>query len=499
MEDLKFSVMSLSKHKNPVSATKQMINDLVVGRIISEPGGKWMTLALDPYHDTPVEDFHGVPDQEVGKSVCYAVTQEYQISKNNSPVALPPGNWSCRVASFPIITPFDVKDGLFYGDVVTQSTTAHLLNPVQVNYAVDGANFPDTAVPGLPGNPQGCSLPSIHTKGIIKIAGCGIEIVNTTAQINLQGLMSMCRMSQPDAEPYHTYVALTSPANAWGTTSVTPIRTVPKNLSEMALYPGFAQDLAANGYYAPVFLKVDRHLHYPTPTGGLLLTEDPAGGPVDVLTPIPCYSNSLSSFLVPGNTTPFYTMRNCPIFNPSDSNVVIFSGLSEETTLTLRVRWIVERFPSDSESELLPIATSTAPFDPVALEIYSRVTSKLPAGVPFGENPAGEWWSHLLGSIAEVVGPIISMIPHPLAKAAGVAITGSGAALNRYTDDKTDMRMIKNASGYYGDNARKNMYGKVVPVDRSKPMNRRYPKRKKKQPAVNSIEPIKGPVPRKNK
>jgi hypothetical protein len=403
------------------------------------------------------------------------VTQEYSISKNNSPVALPAGNWSVRIANFPLLTSNSVRKGNYFGDIVSQLGDVSEIVPVQVNYAADGVDFADTAVPGL-GNPQGCSLPVAHTKGIVKVCGLGIEIVNTTASLNLQGLVSMCRMVQPDVETFTSYVAL--PLNAWGTKSLNPMRTAPKNLSEMALYPGFAQDLAASGYYGPALLKFNRDLHFPISVGALLLDDDPNGGPVNTTTPIECYSSTLGSFAVPGNTTAFSTTRENPLYVPCDTNCIIFSGLSDETTLTLRVRWILERFPNDSEAQLVPISTPTAPFDPVALEIYSRVVRQLPAGVPFGENPAGDWWSKLLSQIGSVVGPMIAMIPHPLAKAAGMTITGASGALGEYGNAKTKRRRQKNKKQEYGPGMRKNRVGDLVPI---------APK------PGNNVKPIKGP------
>jgi hypothetical protein len=205
----------------------------------------WLTLAVDPWHDTPVTGLEGLPDQGIGKSVSFQVVQEVSISKNTAPVTLPAGNWKVRIGTYPKLTQEYMSTGIFRGDVIsTDNTTSGILNSVQISYAPDGTDFSDLGVGGLPGAVQGMNLPLDYTKGVVKVLGIGIEVINTTAPLHKQGLMSCCRMVQPDSEPFVNYLALASPANAWCTKTITPIRTLPKNLSEMALYPGFAQEEA---------------------------------------------------------------------------------------------------------------------------------------------------------------------------------------------------------------------------------------------------------------
>jgi hypothetical protein len=371
----------------------------------------WLTLAVDPWHDTPVTGLEGLPDQGIGKSVSFQVVQEVSISKNTAPVTLPAGNWKVRIGTYPKLTQEYMSTGIFRGDVIsTDNTTSGILNSVQISYAPDGTDFSDLGVGGLPGAVQGMNLPLDYTKGVVKVLGIGIEVINTTAPLHKQGLMSCCRMVQPDSEPFVNYLALASPANAWCTKTITPIRTLPKNLSEMALYPGFAQEEAIEGYYAPVLLKFNRPRHYPVPCTTLLLTDDTTAG-INYAPPaagIDCYVSAVTTVTVPGNTTLFHGNRDLPLYYDADSNVVMFTGLSDETTLTARVRYICERFPSDQESQILVMATPSATYDPVALELYSRAVQKLPAGVPFTENPAGEWWQKMIASIADVAAPFLN-------------------------------------------------------------------------------------------
>lgn len=404
----------------------QILQKLVEQRTITPEGKAWLTLAVDPWHDNPVTDFQGLPDQGVGKSVTFQVTQEYQISKNNAPANLPVGNWSVRIGNFPILQDQRLAPGQFFGDVVSQDNSAlpltdRLIKSVMVSYAPDGADMADTAL-NIPLNAQGVSLPADFTKGIVKLCAMGIEVVNTTAILKKQGLMTCCRMPQPEPEIYTSYISQSTPANSWSIKSCTPMRTLPKNLAEMAKYPGFAQDEAKDGYYAPVLMKINKARHYPIPTSVLLLDDDPNAGNFSPLAPIACYSSLSQPLVVPGNATPFFVNSQLPLLTDTDSNVVFFTGLSDETTLTLRVRYILERFPSDAEGQILAIATPSAPYDPEVLVLYSKAVQQLPAGVPFTENPSGEWWKSMLMEIGKVASPLLKLLPHPLAQGGARAI-----------------------------------------------------------------------------
>lgn len=451
-----------------------MLEELLLKHQVSPGGVAWLKLALDPWHDTSVDGFSGFPDEGIGKSVCFSVTQEYSIGKLRAPTPLPAGNWSCRIGNFPILTRELVARGFMTEEVFNQPTsTGYNLMPVQVDYAQDGADFASVGDASLyPANAQGCTLPEEYTQGTVTVCGMGIEVVNTTADLQKQGLMTCARMVQPDFEPFQAYFAM--PAGVWATRSVAPVRALPKNLSEMALYPGFAQDSAKDGYYAPVQLKMGRHFNFPSPISTAVMESDPTSGSTVGVAPIPCHTSRLTVITV--DTVNFAIGRNFQIYVPCDSNCVMFTGLSDATTLTLRVRWILERKPSDNEKQMLVIATPSATYDPVALEIYSRVVSRMPAGVPFTENPAGEWWAKMLGELATVLGPMVAMIPHPIAKAIGAGATVGGAALQQYAGTKSAARKSKNAAGKYGEGKKKNKQGQIVPQGAKKIQNVKTPK-----------------------
>jgi hypothetical protein len=319
------------------------------------------------------------------------------------------------------------------------------MSSVNVSYAQDGVDFTDFDAYTV-GASQGIDLPVEYTQGTCKVLGIGIEVINTTSPLYRQGLVSYCRMVQPDAEPFTAGININNPANGSSRVTCTPMRTLPKNLREMALYPGFAQTEATEGYYAPVLLKFNKMTHWPIPKLAVVMDDDPIAGDLNVATPIACYTTRCTNGTFPGNTSMWAVPDRVPIYYDCDSNCVVFSGLSDQTTLTLRVRFIMERFPSDAEQQLLVIATPTAVYDPVALELYSRAVQRLPAGVPFTENPEGEWWMKMVEEIANAAAPFLGAIHPGLGIAAKGIGTVAGVAATRSKTSRKKKKAKKAAS-----------------------------------------------------
>lgn len=104
-----------------------------------------------------------------------------------------------------------------------------------------------------------------------------------------------------------------------------------------------------------------------------------------------------------GNLTGTAAQKLAPLYPmPFNTSGAYFTGLSPETTLQLNFKLIVEVAPGPND-QLATLATSSPEFDPPALELYSRVCSRLPPGVPQDENPAGEFFKSVLGTLGDIV------------------------------------------------------------------------------------------------
>jgi hypothetical protein len=93
---------------------------------------------------------------------------------------------------------------------------------------------------------------------------------------------------------------------------------------------------------------------------------------------------------------------------PQHQTGAIFTGLSATSTLTLTVNYYLESFPGPAEPGILVLATPSAQYDPVALELFSHCLGTLPVGVPAGDNIMGSWFSDAVNAASTYLGPIAS-------------------------------------------------------------------------------------------
>ena len=90
-----------------------------------------------------------------------------------------------------------------------------------------------------------------------------------------------------------------------------------------------------------------------------------------------------------------------------------FTGLSEETVLTLTLRYVVESRPTASNPQLLSLASQTAMYDPLALELYRTIRASLPVGVPVNFNAKGDWFRMAMQHVGDALiasSPVLSLL-----------------------------------------------------------------------------------------
>lgn len=412
-----------------IAKGRSMLARLVEEKQMSLEGKLWLTFALDPFHDKEIKGITGVPDGNTGKSVVCSLVQEIQIRK---PSTLGAGNWSCRIATYPVASSFALTAGRCSNNLVNviplgPGPPVPRIAPVVIDYALDGNDFAE-----FPLNPDVLEIPAQYTKGPYKVGAMGVESVNTTADIYRQGLVTCARMNQTSCTPT-TFQEFNNSAALYTFIECVPIRTAPVNLAQMVLLTGNTAWKAAEGAYSVVSLKSLNDTNATSkPVFPLMLSSDFQSN--DVATIIPCAGPQLSLIPVPGlgipTNPPLLTTQGFPGQVPMDTSIQMYTGLSDQTTLTVRVRWMLERFPNDVESDIVVLASESASYDPIALSIYSQVMQSLPAAVMFKENPKGEWWKTVLGTIADVVGSGLMAAPHPAAKAAGAAMLLANKTFN---------------------------------------------------------------------
>jgi len=250
---------------------------------------------------------------------------------------------------------------------------------------------------------------SEYISGNCRIIGMGFEVVNTTAEINKQGQCMAYRLPNVVTVgdvfvPYATTPPVVS------TTAYRFSRFPPASIAKAQLLFGSRSWAAEKGAYV-----VSRQSGEDNPV------TQPSSLPLTYLT----------TDVNPGSTAIMYSNNNVitgvgqnwpDVYSPFDISGVYFTGLSYTTTLTVNVRWFIERMPGPKETDLVVLATPSSPYDPLALEIYTQCLREMPPAVMLSENPLGEWFRSALAKVADYaprIGSLFGGIP-------GVSLIGEG-------------------------------------------------------------------------
>lgn len=435
-------------NSNMVMRGKQYIELMKSQHQLTEDGWNWLKIAADPWHDNVIHNVNGLPDLTPGKSVVFSVVREETIVK---PASLGAGNWKFMIANYPwlnakeIINQTPAASGATIGVVdllvAPVAYTGPLVGPVIIDYALDSTpNMPNGTFPadGVTDLRESISVPEQNLEGNVRCIGMGIEVVNRTAPLYESGLCSLARMNQPSNQKFHiSNRQLGTPNNTFGDREVIPFQLAPQNLADLTLSQDVTQWHAKEGHYSVIPLKIDEsHSFAPcaNPVLGYRNYPRPGVGAGDWGT-----NTIVMDRLVP-NGTSTYTSNTITHQNPTDTVVAFYTGLTPESTLTLRVRWILERFPSVSEPEILVLARNSARYDPKALELWKHICFHFPPGVMFKENPAGEWFKRILGTIGKFASPLLNAVPVVGPLLSGGASLLSNHLLESAEEDRVERR-----------------------------------------------------------
>jgi len=351
-----------------INAEKQIEN--VTERLgITESGKCWMDSALDPFKDASIKPC-GYPDLNSGNSVIQVVKQAIDIATVSGG-----SNWDCNIFLDQWLTATNVlstTSGNNYLQLTGQGVTPYITGGVVVRQAVAGTPT------YLPTATQSIGIgASYFANSSTRVIGCAMEIVNTTAEINLQG--SVCAWRNPFLYEDPNVMSIVQDT----TTPSVPMTypringaVIPESVGNAVLLPGSKQWKAAKGAYI-VFL--------------LGTNENPAVG---LLPNVPhLVSNGVSYAPLITSTGVAKVMSVGTQVLPSNflSGGAYFTGLSSSTTLKLNVIYILERFPTYANTDLIALAYPSSPYDPMALELYSKIAKSLITGVPVDQNAMADW------------------------------------------------------------------------------------------------------------
>jgi hypothetical protein len=420
----------------------QRVLDKIGARLgITQAGKEWLTAAVDPFHDTPLL-VTGFPDVNEASSVVQVV----RLSSTISAPSGVEGNWDVHIHQFPWQRRCNGSGGNWSNTVDGDQSTGFGMfllgsstttpTPVASSTCNYGGLVYDAVASGNPTfvyNDTGSNVPfdtqlQPYLVGEYRVIAMGFEVVNTTSELNIQGLCTVYRQPCGALDSAKT-VLVTSGATVNGSTTalnfgypaIVSTSNPPANTAEALLLDGSKQWKAKDGcYVVPTFNS----------------SENPAGfNPVSVISKLSKSdptSNTFSwQYMIPGGVNiPAFQEIIIPIsaanyvvsaiptgalqFQSFNHSGAYFSGLSNSTTLQLNAVYYIERFPSQQDSALVVLARSSPRLDCVALDLYSEIMKEMPVGVPQAENGFGDWFADAVSSAADFVSPVLSAIPLPM-------------------------------------------------------------------------------------
>ena len=420
------TVVNLCIAERNISRGEKVLSKLSANGVLSKSGEDFLVVAIDPMHDLQLKDLMGWPDLESSASIVRCVKQSESISK---PGSLAAGNWDCHIFQFQTLDDHTMKvstrSGAGEGNniLVSPAGAAFAGGSGLCAYAVPTGTDLDLTTAVLAAQ---ITLGQSYNDGASRLIALGHEVVNTTAPLNKQGSVTSFRLNQPK-QNNDTYQFITQGTNLAQTAFSASIeRRPPASIAEAMLLPGSRTWEAAEGVYQVTgFLGQDNPPMNPTYTQPIInktsATEDRTDmtNVTDVLLP----NTSINASRFRFDATKIY---------PIHSSGCIFTGLSEETTLTMFQNAYIESFPGPAEPEIVVLATPSATYDPVALEILSVAMSRLPVAVPAKMNGFGDWFLSAVESVANFVAPVATALVGPGAGALALGVGKAAGAARNY-------------------------------------------------------------------
>lgn len=418
---------------------------------LTDCGRDWLIGAIDPFHDTPLR-IEGYPDVNEASSVVQTVKLSTNIVV---PVGIV-GNWDCHIVQFPWLhnsrvwpgswsSPSFPGGGTFnLGGSPATGAYGGLMYHAVASTSPQTNTFLTTDATGAHVNPLEPRL-APYLVGEYRVIGMGFEVINTTSDLNIQGLVTCYRAPFTDTDSAKSALVLSQSSGppvttVFGYLDTVSTSQVPINPGGALLLEGSKQWKAKEGCYVVSSLNSSE-----IPTGNTACSIVQKLDPAD-----PSFVTNVTDYAIsaPANASPITIPPTTPtnvigLFGAFPSQTTkfnfagaYFEGLSNSTTLTLNTVYIIERFPSQLDTDLIVLATPSARCDPQATDLYSEIIRSMPVGVPQRMNGMGDWFADAISTASDFIAPVLSSIPLPMAQMVSKAVSGAGSLAKKFAPAK---------------------------------------------------------------
>lgn len=441
-----------------MNGNDNIMDKLVDHHILTEDGKCWLTRALDPFHDYELEKV-GFPDHVGTSSIVFEVQRNVTISK---PASLAAGAWDCHVVQTPLalavpdVTGYDYSAGTsgsvgpqFTG--ILDRTTANTFHfgglmadcvPTGTGTFQQNITNADRRISLDSGDVLFAATTSNSSTVRARLVASAFEVENTTAPLYRQGAVTVYNTPSFKADRLVRGADSTATAVRQGHTMVASFAAPPRSEARAKAFIGSRTWHAEDGCYVPSrFNTLDNK---PQEFAGLvwLATDQDGQG---VLSPT-LGPAALDATVIAGTTVAASCGNQYPnIIMPVDNAGAYFTGLSDQTVLTLMIRQTWEIFPA-ADMSLMRLAKPSPLYDPKALEAYSHIIRELPLGTIRANNDAGKWF-RMIGKIARQALPYAFAAGNAVLGASplGMPIKIAGSQLLRALEDNSRKQASKPA------------------------------------------------------
>lgn len=501
-----------------VTRAQELLDRIAASVNMSEAGKNWLVATLDPMHDGPIL-CTGYPDNEDSPSVLQVIKQTYPVVKPNFNTGGAPDSdtWGFHARLDDYLIPDSAygqranRPGEIShpwqqveGDLLLQDLASVSVNSQERVYLFGGMTVVafDQTQPAASVAPSASDTvtvplfgvvtpyenlllvqagpdPSNFLRGKARLVGAAFEIVNTTPDLYKSGAVLAYEQpcSRENVIAYQVKKAVPgdpTPVTTTGILNAAWDVLPPMSPAEAMILPGSQEwDAKAGSYSIQTMTDVDNPCTFPNSELSLWTANEltiPVVVNTAINSPDPTPPTN-SFFFVPRTGTATldhdHLATNINRKTPYNKKGVIYTGLTPQSTFTLKVNWIIERIISSQDQSLSTLAKPSPPVDHTALALYSEIVSKIPVGVQFKDNGLGDWFLGVVDEIAEVV----HTVGRPVMAAVDMYRT------NRKKKNEKQKTVAATGAGYNNDPS----YGSPMNVDMGDAARKRSPEARKRQ------------------
>lgn len=403
----------------------------------TEDGQKWLTMAVDPFHDVDVSMI-GFPDGTGQRSLIFNVTKQVEVA---APAGVT-GAFDAHVAFMP-----SVRFGTYgYGSKATIDPDPSYGTPGMFNATAPGATVSATG-----GMPDGIVVASTVATGdqtfnntaaieefarlsitdtlspgedqLMRVVGIALEVENVTEELHKSGTVVYYRYPQ-SPDDLALQVNWASGDNVATNVPFTLQRGPPNTAADAKQLNGITAR-AEEGALIPGVLDLS-HMKPQKPRSGLhgIISNGKLILPEQFENCVLGLDQSAGTMIAPSEGTPSFI----PIAMMGAG--AYFTNLANESKLTVLVRAIVEVFPQPG-NPLVPLAHATPGLDERVQQCYGEIMRSMHAGYPVDHNSAGEFFRKALNTLRVVshsIQPALTAAAAVDRRVAPIAALNSAAA-----------------------------------------------------------------------